>query len=274
MVTASLEIFPTRQIKKTIDTSISELTLDGSEYDYLPIPIVQLLPLEHYVLTPDGEKIYGADELNTNQIIYTDETASISWSITDYRTSKSSSLFYSDNNGRYWNNIILNIPTVNESPATENKGIYNWEFTQSNIVGNDGQIIIREFPTGSEFLVKIVSNVYVNLSDTVESVIDTPISIQKRLYPVITSCTIHGTFKYLESQISIIDMIGENYELLSYIEGTGDIGTSFTNEPPHLIISDNDINRPYFVENPSVTVLNPYDFIREKKVTVLSELLM
>lgn len=277
MITASLEIFPTKQIKKTLDTSISELSFDNEKYDYLPIPSVALLPIDHYSIDQYGAKIY------TDENVYLDEITDISWSITDYRASKSSSLFYSNNNGKYWENIVIDIPTVNDGMESENKGIYRWEFTESKFVADMAgkiqyriwgespdpedlasgqQIITKVFPTGSEFLIKIVSNVYDNLSETVEDVSDSVFSIQGRLNPRFSyTCTLHGIFKYLSPQISILGQIGETYQLVSYIYSSDiGIGTSFNNSPP-VVIVDAFIDRSLVQSNSSVQFSTPTNFV-------------
>ena len=87
IVTSSVEKYPTKKIKESLNTQIKELSFDGA-YDYLPMPILKLV-------MPNG-----------GQTFFTDSDMEVVWNTYAWQTLKSSSLYYTFDNSKSKEQVI------------------------------------------------------------------------------------------------------------------------------------------------------------------------
>lgn len=81
IVTSSVEKYPTKKIKESLNTQIKELSFDGI-YDYLPMPKLKLV------------------EPNGGQTFFMDSTMEIVWTTYAWQTLLSSSVYYTFDNSK------------------------------------------------------------------------------------------------------------------------------------------------------------------------------
>ena len=101
IVTSSVEKYPTKKIKESLNTQIKELSFDGA-YDYLPMPILKLV-------MPNG-----------GQTFFTDSDMEVVWNTYAWQTLKSSSLYYTFDNSKSKYTIIKDFE------ITESTSSYIW----------------------------------------------------------------------------------------------------------------------------------------------------
>jgi len=122
--TSSLKIYPTYKMKKSFDTKISELSIDGN-YDYLPIPVIS-------VISPNSDTLFVGDK------------KIISWILSSNEVISSVDLYYILNNKK------IHISTVNAISSS-----YEWKITDDLINTDTYKILISGSYTNREYSVAL-----------------------------------------------------------------------------------------------------------------------